>query len=193
MVRGVRKVLPKDPEETLALDPDIWRPEEIDILSAGFPCQPFSVAGQQQGESDSRNLWPEVLRTLTYLRPPYAFFENVPGLLANEYFGTILRDLHEAGYDAEWGCFSAQEVGAPHKRERLFILAYRDTGQCVSEKEPIQARGIPEFKAIRMLSHNAIAKWDGNPIAPLYIQRMSINHIEAFKKVAEWADNTIGD
>ena len=144
MVRRVRKVLPKDPEETLALDPDIWRPEEIDILSAGFPCQPFSVAGQQQGESDSRNLWPEVLRTLTYLRPPYAFFENVPGLLANEYFGTILRDLHEAGYDAEWGCFSAQEVGAPHKRERLFILAWHNGQLADSNKRSRIQRKLEE-------------------------------------------------
>ena len=69
-------------------------------------------------------------------------------------------------------------------------FAVYDIDKCL---EVLQARGIPEFKAVRMLSHNAIAKWDGNPIAPLYIQSMSIKHIEAFKKVAGWAGLIAGD
>lgn len=96
----------------------------VDIVSGGFPCQPFSTAGEMLGEHDPRNLWPETIATIRITRPRYAFLENVPGLLANGYFGTILRELSESGYDARWGVFSACAFGAPHTRERLFILAY---------------------------------------------------------------------
>jgi len=131
MVRRDRWILPEDTQEALALDPDIWRPEEVDLLCAGFPCPPWSTAGKRRGEDDERNLWPEVYRSICYLRPRYVFLENVRGLLTFDYFGTILGQLAEAGYDAEWGVFSAAEVGATHKRERLFILAY---DRCQSEQ-----------------------------------------------------------
>ena len=98
--------------------------EPVDMVVGGFPCQPFSVAGKQRGADDERNLWPETIRVIRELRPRYAFLENVPGLLSHEYFGTVLGELAEAGYDAQWGCFTAAQVGASHKRERLFILAY---------------------------------------------------------------------
>ena len=97
---------------------------KVDILIGGFPCQPFSVAGKQEGSEDERNLWPDTLRLIRSLRPRYAFMENVPGLVSHEYFGTILGDLAEAGYDAEWGSFTASEIGASHRRERVFILAH---------------------------------------------------------------------
>jgi DNA (cytosine-5)-methyltransferase 1 len=97
--------------------------ERVDGVIGGFPCQPFSVAGHNRGEDDERNMWPEVIRAIRALRPGFAFLENVPGLLNHEYFGRILGDLAEAGYDAEWGTFRASDVGAPHRRERLFILA----------------------------------------------------------------------
>lgn len=96
---------------------------DIDFLLSGFPCQPFSVAGKQSGASDDRNLFPDTIRIIRELRPRYVFLENVPGLVAHPYFGTILGELAEAGYDAEWGCFKASDIGASHRRERLFILA----------------------------------------------------------------------
>ena len=99
--------------------------DKVDFLCAGFPCQPFSTAGKRAGEFDSRNLWPDTIRIIRELGPRYVFLENVPGLVTSGYFGTILGDLAEAGFDAEWGCFTASQVGASHKRERLFILAYR--------------------------------------------------------------------
>ncbi len=95
-----------------------------DLLCGGFPCQPFSVAGQNRGVDDDRNMWPETYRAVRELGPRYVFLENVPGLLAHGYFGRILGDLAEGGYDAVWDTFTAAEVGAPHRRERLFILAY---------------------------------------------------------------------
>jgi len=95
----------------------------VDIVTAGFPCQPFSVAGKQQGEDDSRNMWPETLAVLREVRPQYALLENVPGLLAHEYGRRIFADLAESGFDARWRVLSAAECGAPHKRDRVWILA----------------------------------------------------------------------
>lgn len=100
-----------------------------DVVTAGFPCQPFSVAGKQQGADDDRNLWPETRDTLRIVRPQYCLLENVPGLLAGShgYFGTILGELAELGYDARWGVLGADDAGAPHRRKRLWVLAYADS------------------------------------------------------------------
>lgn len=100
-----------------------WR-GTVDVVTAGFPCQPFSVAGKRRGADDERNLWPETIRIIREVRPRYALLENVPGLLGSGYFGRILGDLDEAGYDTERDCISAAECGANHRRERLWILAY---------------------------------------------------------------------
>jgi DNA (cytosine-5)-methyltransferase 1 len=96
----------------------------LDIISSGFPCQPWSVAGKQRGIKDERWLWPEIAEIIHQLSPRYVFLENVVGLL-NTGLGHVLRDLAQNGYDAEWDVFSAEQCGAPHLRERLFILAYR--------------------------------------------------------------------
>ena len=98
--------------------------EPVDLLCAGFPCQPFSVAGKRMGEEDERNLWPETARLIRDLRPPFVLLENVPGLLVHGYFGQILGELAEGGYDCEWDCIPASAFGAPHKRERLWLFAY---------------------------------------------------------------------
>lgn len=95
---------------------------KVDIITAGFPCQPFSQAGKKQGESDERNGWPPLIETIRLVRPRYLLLENVPALLNFEYFGTILRELSESGYDVVWKVISAAEVGAPHKRDRLWIV-----------------------------------------------------------------------
>jgi DNA (cytosine-5)-methyltransferase 1 len=96
-----------------------------EVITAGFPCQPFSVAGKQQGADDDRNLWPETRDTLHIVRPRYCLLENVPGLLAGShgYFGTILGELAELGYDARWGVLGADDAGAPHRRKRLWVVA----------------------------------------------------------------------
>lgn len=96
----------------------------VDVVVAGFPCQPFSAAGKQLGADDPRNMWPATADALRLIRPRYALLENVPALINSGYFGRILGDLAEMGMDAIWGVFSACAVGAPHTRERLFILAY---------------------------------------------------------------------
>ncbi len=94
------------------------------IVTAGFPCQPYSAAGKGGGEEDERNLWPDTIRIVREVGPDVAFLENVPRLLRFDYFGHILGDLADAGYDAEWDVVSAAGVGAPHLRRRLWVLAY---------------------------------------------------------------------
>jgi len=94
----------------------------VDVVSGGFPCQPFSVAGSQLGVDDPRNMWPATRDVLDAVRPRFAFLENVPGLASNGYFGTILGDLSSLGYDAEWCVLGADDCGAPHIRKRLWIL-----------------------------------------------------------------------
>ncbi len=94
------------------------------VITAGFPCQPYSAAGKGKGEGDERNLWSDTIRIIREVGPEIVLLENVPRLLCFDYFGKILGDLAEAGYDAEWDVVSAAECGAPHKRNRLWVLAY---------------------------------------------------------------------
>ena len=96
----------------------------VDCVHAGFPCQPHSVAGKRKGAGDERNMWPECVRIIGEIRPQWVFLENVPGLVSNGFIGTVLRDLAGLGYDAKWTVLGADQVGAPHKRDRLFALAH---------------------------------------------------------------------
>lgn len=98
-----------------------WR-GKVDCISAGFPCQPFSVAGQQRGVTDSRNIWPDVARVIRDVSPQIVFLENVPAVLPYYYY-EIKPTLQTLGYSVAEGIFSASEVGASHERQRLFILA----------------------------------------------------------------------
>ena len=98
----------------------------VDVVTAGFPCQPFSVAGKQKikkGQDDERNKWPQTIQCIRDVGCRIALLENVPGLLNSGYFPEILRSLAEAGFDARWTVLGADDVGAPHRRDRLWILA----------------------------------------------------------------------
>jgi len=98
--------------------------DKVDILVAGYPCQPFSSAGKRLGTEDPRHLWPHIQRSISIIRPRLCFFENVEGHISLG-LSTVISDLEELGYKVSWGIFSASEVGAPHQRKRVFILAYR--------------------------------------------------------------------
>jgi len=102
-----------------------WR-GKVDLVSGGFPCTPWSVAGKQRGERDDRNLWPDTVRIIAEVQPRWVFLENVSGILAGShgYFGRILGDLAQVGYDARWGVLSAKGCRAPHLRKRLWIVGY---------------------------------------------------------------------
>lgn len=115
----------------------------VDVISGGFPCQPFSVAGKRAGADDERNMWPSTIATIREVRPRYCFLENVPGLVSSGYFGTVLGDLAESGYDCRWRILSAAELGAPHNRNRLWIVAYsKHDGQLAAEVTRSIAQGI---------------------------------------------------
>ena len=95
----------------------------VDVLSGGFPCQPFSVAGKQRGTDDDRYLWPEMLRVIHEIRPAWVLGENVPGII-HLALDTVLSDLESIGYSAQTFVVPACGVDAPHKRERVCIVAY---------------------------------------------------------------------
>ena len=109
-----------------------WR-GRADFIFGGIPCQPHSLAGKRLGESDERNLWPDFLRVVREVGPRVVLLENVAGLLAAgpeglSYMGAILGELSEAGYDAEWTTIGAVDVGAPHRRKRVWVVAYSAAG-----------------------------------------------------------------
>lgn len=109
-----------------------------DLLCGGFPCQPVSLAGRRRGNQDSRWLWPFFREAIRCLRPSLILIENVIGLRSKGGPG-ILRDLAALGYDAEWETISAESIGAPHIRERVFIVAYIDSDRYESWA-PLQLR-----------------------------------------------------
>lgn len=108
---------------------------KVDILSGGYPCQPFSSAGKRKGKDDPRHLWPFIADGIAAMRPKRCFFENVEGHISLG-LSTVISDLEEMGYRTTWGIFSALEVGAPHRRKRIFILA--NSGEVEWTPSPIQ-------------------------------------------------------
>jgi len=97
----------------------------FDTVLAGYPCQPFSAAGKRGGADDPRHLWPDVARVVGECAPEWVFLENVAGHVTLG-LETVLRELWDMGYTPAAGLFSAAEVGAPHQRLRIFILAHTD-------------------------------------------------------------------
>lgn len=137
-----------------SFDGRAWR-GLVDIVSAGYPCQPFSPAGKRRGEDDPRHLWPHVRRVVRECEAPFLFCENVPGHLSLG-FDTVLADLGADGFRVAADVFSAWEVGAGHERERLFFLAHRDgagravvrqrgllDGQRPAQRDDTDGRGGP--------------------------------------------------
>ena len=96
--------------------------EPVDIVTAGYPCQPFSTAGQRKGTEDERHIWPAIRNAISVLRPRVVVLENVRGHLSLG-FDSVLGDLAGLGFDAEWGTFRSSDIGAPHRRERLYVVA----------------------------------------------------------------------
>jgi len=97
--------------------------ERVDILTGGYPCQPFSAAGQRKGQEDFRHLFPYILKAIDVIRPRTVFFENVEGHISLG-LREVIKSLEGRGYKTTWGIFSAEEVGLPHRRKRVFILGY---------------------------------------------------------------------
>lgn len=104
--------------------------ENIDVICGGIPCQPWSTAGKLGRTLDDRHLWPAVADAIRILRPRFVIIEEVAGFLAAGGLNSVLVDLSALGFDAEWTTVRAAEVGAPHRRERLFLFAWHPERSC---------------------------------------------------------------
>ena len=101
---------------------ELTQPIDCDIITGGFPCQPFSTAGLQTGKADDRYLWPEMLRIITHQRPTWVVAENVTGIIGLA-LDTVLADLEREGYASRAIIVPAAAVDAPHRRDRVWIMA----------------------------------------------------------------------
>jgi DNA (cytosine-5)-methyltransferase 1 len=115
-----------------------------DVISGGYPCQPFSQAGKRRGTDDPRHLWPWVRTAISELRPRYAILENVRGHITMGGL-QVIGELAELGYNAEWEIVSAASQGAPHVRERLFILAYPECKRNGQHGQPTDVTDVSKF------------------------------------------------
>jgi DNA (cytosine-5)-methyltransferase 1 len=119
--------------------------DAVDLITGGYPCQPFSAAGKRAGADDPRHLWPFIDHHIGIIDPGRVFFENVEGHISLG-LSTVISDLEERGYDTTWGIFSAAEVGAPHQRKRVYIMAdspRNGFGQWGGERNLHQTDGGP--------------------------------------------------
>lgn len=115
-------------DDLRTFDAAAWR-GRVHLVSAGYPCQPFSYAGRRGGEADPRHLWPEVARIVDECQPEWVWCENVEGHLSMGY-ADVAASLRSLGYTPKAGLFTAREAGARHRRRRLFILAHADRLRC---------------------------------------------------------------
>ena len=113
-------------DDLTTFDGQPWR-GIVDLIVAGFPCQPVSQAGKRKGQEDERWIWDDIVRIIREVQPRFVFLENVTGILSLG-LGGVLGDLALLGFDAEWLVLRASDVGAPHQRKRWFCLAYSSGG-----------------------------------------------------------------
>ncbi|MEV2911137.1 DNA cytosine methyltransferase [Paenibacillus larvae] len=130
--------------EVLEQDGIIGTGRTIDLISAGYPCQPFSNAGRRKGKEDDRHLWPEVARLLQEIRPSWFIGENVAGHITLG-LDDVLSDLESIGYDTQAIVIPACAVGAPHRRDRVFVLGYTECVRC-SGKSRRRAREVSSHR-----------------------------------------------
>ena len=137
------KVLEKNFKETKRYgdikqqDFNEWK-NKIQVLTGGFPCQPVSIAGRRNGRNDERFLWGEMYRAIRQIEPPFVVAENVSGLLTQErgvLFQQVCADLENASYEVQPFIIPACAINAPHKRERVWIIAYSDSFRQQDEQE----------------------------------------------------------
>lgn len=132
----------------------------ITVISAGFPCQPYSLSGKGRGDRDSRDLWGEVAMVLGEFKPHWFVGENTPGLFSRQnqrFFRRVLDDLTALGYSVGWGIWGACDVGAPHRRERVFIIAKRNVSHancCRQQKCRVQWKSSVQSAQIHSIISN---------------------------------------
>jgi DNA (cytosine-5)-methyltransferase 1 len=134
---------------------------KVDIFTGGYPCQPFSAAGKRLGRRDPRHLWPYISTGIRALRPRLVFVENVDGHISLG-LREVIEELAEIGYKTTWGIFSASEVGAPHQRKRVFILAHSNDTRLERWYSTLM-RGSPSELLARSGSPSSWPSRPGNP------------------------------
>tara|TARA_R110002072_G_scaffold24067_1_gene82405 strand:- start:4557 stop:5822 length:1266 start_codon:yes stop_codon:yes gene_type:complete len=127
--------------------------DRVDILTGGYPCQPFSAAGKRLGEEDPRHLWPYICDIIRAVRPVRCFFENVEGHISLG-LREVISDLESLGYKVAWGIFSAREVGAPHQRKRVYIMANCDNGLSQFSHKEIRTGGDASINGSELMGNS---------------------------------------
>lgn len=139
--------------------------EPVDVLTGGYPCQPFSLAGLRKGTDDERHLWPYVRDAISALRPGLVVLENVRGHLSMG-LASVIGDLAGLGYDAKWGLVRASDAGAPHARARVFIFAHANRD---GHGLQVHARGMGSLEG-QAKGHSSEREWawrESHPRGPV--------------------------
>ncbi len=147
-------------DDVRTFDGRLWR-GSVDVISGGFPCQDISCAGSGAGLKGARSgLWGHMARIVCEVRPRHVLVENSP-MLTSRGLGVVLGDLAAMGYDARWGVLGAHHVGAPHKRDRIWIVA-RDADRYSESVKPVndEASGLPG------VARSSLPDVDGSPVEP---------------------------
>lgn len=139
--------------------------EPVDIMCAGWPCQPWSTAGKKLGAADARAIWPDIAAAIRMVRPRIVVLENVTDVLARGEFTRVANSLAPLGYDLRWTCLPASAVGAPHRRERLFIVAYTDSSG-LQRTQPATRRELPDGRPATDAAGDGLARLHGGPGSP---------------------------
>jgi len=166
--------LPRFPiwDDVCTFDGKPWR-GRVDVVSGGFPCTDISAAGKGAGiEGKQSGLWSEMARIIREVRPRYVFVENSP-MLTSRGLGVVLGDLAEMGMDARWGVLGAHHVGAPHKRDRIWMLGHSDgdvrisdTAKQTKRSESRRAAGMPGVSPEQLANpsqHGRVTWWASDP------------------------------
>ena len=192
----------EDSGKALAVDPSVEgypQPEQVDLIAGGFPCQDLSTASATRtGLNGERSgLWWEMLRTIRLVRPKYFLVENVAAILNRGRMDVFLGSVAEAGFDAEWDCVPAKEIGAPHERDRFFALAYANEimGQTRDRdhqpKAPIFAGTRREYAEFWAKTTPPRSRMDDGLSSGLYADRVEALGNAVVPQVAEWIGRRI--
>jgi len=145
----------------------------IDIICGGFPCQPFSVAGKRKGKEDDRYLWPEMLRVISEIKPAWVVGENVTGIVSME-LGKVCSDLEAEGYEVQPLIIPACGVNAPHRRNRVWIIA--NTDDLRYRRRGIHGNGEPEKQQIyKNVKNNGDGIWSETPASDNQLEQATSN------------------
>ena len=134
----------------------------VELVCGGFPCQPFSVAGKQGGSEDDRALWPEMLRVVQEVQPTWVIGENVSGIISME-LDSVLSDLEAEGYATQTFVLPACSVDAPHRRERVWIIAYCGMADTGRKSKGIQGNGSSSERVYSSAKKQRSEKRNGSP------------------------------